>query len=99
MELPKSLILVLLNWDFELKASNKIGQQYKVELNGGDFLKADSIIMAVPHEKAYQIFPDYEFLKDFKNVPSTSIATVTLCFPKEAIEKDMDATEYLSFPK
>ena len=80
---------------FRVESIEKIGQQYKVELNGGEFLKADSIIMAVPHEKAYQILPDYEFLKDFKKVPSTSIATVALCFPKDAIEKDMDATEYL----
>jgi oxygen-dependent protoporphyrinogen oxidase len=80
---------------FRVESIDKIGQQYKVELNGGEVLRADSIIMAVPHEKAHQILPEYEFLKDFKHVPSTSIATVALSFSKEAIEKDMDATEYV----
>jgi len=68
---------------------------YEIELNGGEVLAADSIIMTVPHHTIYTIFPEYEFFQDFKDVPSTSIATIALGFPKEAVQKDIDGTGFL----
>jgi len=80
---------------FRVEKINKLNERYEIKLNGGEVLKADSIISAIPHRKIYNIFQEYEFLQSFKNVASTSIATVALSFPKEAVELDMDATGFL----
>ena len=48
-----------------------------------------------PHQTVHAILPEYEFLNDFEHVPSTSVATVTLGFPKEAVEKDIDGTGFV----
>lgn len=68
---------------------------YDITLNAGEVLYADSIVMAVPHQTVHAIFPEYEFLKDFKNVPSTSVATVALGFSKKAVKKDIDGTGFV----
>ena len=68
---------------------------YDITLNDGEVLYADSIVMAVPHQTVHAILPEYEFLKDFERVPSTSVATVALGFPKEAVEKDIDGTGFV----
>lgn len=80
---------------FRVEKIRKNDEGYKIELIGGDILMADSIIMAVPHQTVYQIFPEYEFFHGFKNVPSTSVATVALGFPKEAVKKDIDGTGFV----
>ena len=81
---------------FRVEKIRKInGAGYEIELNGGEMLNADSIVMAVSHQIVYNIFPEYEFFHDFKNVPSTSVATVALGFPKEAVKKDIDGTGFV----
>lgn len=74
---------------------NKKEIGYDIRLKDGEVLYADSIVMAVPHQTVHAILPEYEFLKDFEHVPSTSVATVTLGFPKEAVEKDIDGTGFV----
>lgn len=68
---------------------------YDITLNDGEVLHADSIVMAVPHQTVHAILPEYEFLKDFEQVPSTSVATVALGFPKEAVKKDIEGTGFV----
>ncbi|WP_394233213.1 protoporphyrinogen oxidase [Niallia oryzisoli] len=80
---------------FRVERVRKNRSSYEIELNGGEVLVADSIIMAVPHQTVYHIFPEYEFFQDFKDVPSTSVATIALGFPKEAVQKDIDGTGFL----
>lgn len=74
---------------------NKKEEGYDISLNDGEILRADSIVMAVPHQTVHAILPEYKFFQDFKDVPSTSVATVALGFPKEAIEKDIDGTGFV----
>lgn len=80
---------------FRVEKISKTEEGYHIALNGGTALFADSIIMAVPHRAVCQIFPDYEFFHSFKNVPATSVATVALGFPKEAVKKDIDGTGFV----
>ncbi|WP_428909377.1 protoporphyrinogen oxidase [Niallia sp. Krafla_26] len=80
---------------YRVEKIRKRNKRYEVVLNGGNIMMADSIIMAVPHQTLNSVLSDYSFLQSLKGVPATSIATVALGFPKDAIEKDMDATNVL----
>ncbi len=73
----------------------KLGNGYDIYLNNGETIKADSIIAATPHKVTQMMFSDYSFFDPFKAVPSTSVATVALAFPKEAIKKDIDGTGFV----
>ena len=80
---------------YRVEKISKEEKGYHIELNGGENLFADTIVMAVSHHAVTSIFPEYEFFHPFKNVPSTSVATVALGFPKEAVAKDIDGTGFV----
>jgi oxygen-dependent protoporphyrinogen oxidase len=80
---------------FRVEKITRINGGYDIELNGGEVMTVDSIVTAVSHQTIYNILPEYEFFQGFKNVPSTSVATVALGFPKEAVEKDIDGMGFL----
>ncbi|KAB2337144.1 protoporphyrinogen oxidase [Cytobacillus depressus] len=61
--------------------------KYVIELHGREAIAADSIIMTVPHHVTQSIFSQYQFFNLFKEMPSTSVATIALSFPIEAVEK------------
>ncbi|WP_026566078.1 protoporphyrinogen oxidase [Bacillus sp. UNC41MFS5] len=73
----------------------KDGNKYDVYLNNGETLVADSIIAATPHKITQSMFADYHFFDPFKAVPSTSVATVALAFPEEAVRNDIDGTGFV----
>ncbi|CAM3652074.1 protoporphyrinogen oxidase [Mesobacillus zeae] len=69
---------------------------YALKLSTGDTLEADSIVMTAPHEAALHMFPEHEHLfEGFKNMPSTSVATVSMAFPESAIKEDIDGTGFV----
>ncbi|AIE59270.1 protoporphyrinogen oxidase [Bacillus methanolicus MGA3] len=68
---------------------------YELKLNNGQLIFADSIVSAAPHQVLPSVFSQYEFFDILKEMPSTSVATVALAFPKEAIEKDIDGTGFV----
>jgi protoporphyrinogen/coproporphyrinogen III oxidase len=71
------------------KRSNK--SSYHLQLNNGEKIEADSVVVTIPHYFLTSLFPDQEiFFKPLSKVPSTSVATVTMAFPEEAIKKDID---------
>jgi protoporphyrinogen/coproporphyrinogen III oxidase len=73
----------------------KTNNQYELYLNNGETLIADSIVAATPHKITQSMFSDYRFFDPFKSVPSTSVATVALAFPEEAIKNDIDGTGFV----
>ena len=73
----------------------KINDQYEVYLNNGETLFADCLVAATPHKVTQSMFSQYSFFDPFKLVPSTSVATIALAFPKEAIKKDIDGTGFV----
>ncbi|KXG10079.1 protoporphyrinogen oxidase [Anoxybacillus rupiensis] len=68
---------------------------YSLYLSNGDVWKADSIVIATPHQTVPSMLSDYSFFAPFKAVPSTSVATVALAFPERAIEQDIDGTGFV----
>ena len=73
----------------------KIDDQYEIYLNNGETILADCVIAATPHKVTQAMFSEYRFFHPFKSVPSTSVATVALAFPKEAIKNDIDGTGFV----
>ncbi|WP_156431355.1 protoporphyrinogen oxidase [Bacillus sp. FJAT-29814] len=73
----------------------KMNGKYEVYLNNGEILEADGIIAATPHQITQSMFSKYGFFEPLKSVPSTSVATVALAFPKEAIKQDIDGTGFV----
>lgn len=73
----------------------KSNHQYEIFLNNGEVITADSVIAATPHKITQSMFSSFSFFDPFKNIPSTSVATVALAFPKEAIKKDIDGTGFV----
>lgn len=69
--------------------------QYELYLSNGNVLTADSIVMAVNHQFVRSMLSQYSFTECFKDVPSTSVATVSLSFPKEAVENHIDGTGFV----
>ena len=73
----------------------KTSQQYELYLNNGESILVDAIVAATPHKITQTMFSDYGFFDPFKEVPSTSVATVALAFPEEAVKKDIDGTGFV----
>lgn len=70
-------------------------EKYKLNLDNGEYIIADSLIVATEHQVVAKMFDHYDFLKPLGKIPSTSVATVALAFPKSAVKKDMDGTGFL----
>ncbi|MDN3015146.1 protoporphyrinogen oxidase [Paenibacillus sp. BSR1-1] len=73
----------------------KTDNQYEIYLNNGETIYADCIIAATPHQVTQMMFSQYSFFEPFKSVPSTSVATVALAFPEEAVKQDIDGTGFV----
>lgn len=80
---------------FRVESIHKNESGYELELNGGEVLQADSIVMTVPHHVTQSIFKQYRFFDPFKDMSSTSVATVALAYSEKAIEKDIDGTGFV----
>ncbi len=73
----------------------RMNSQYRIFLNNGEEMTADCVIAATPHQITQSMFSDYRFFDPLKTVPSTSVATVAMAFPKEAIKNDIDGTGFV----
>jgi len=79
----------------KVESIEKQNNHYEVKLNSGETITADSVVLATPHHVTQSIFNQYPFFDSFKNMPSTSVATVAMAFPEEAIKKDIDGTGFV----
>ncbi|WP_026692672.1 protoporphyrinogen oxidase [Peribacillus kribbensis] len=71
------------------------GGRYTISLNNGEVLSADSIIAAVPHPAVRHIFSEYPFFDELKEMPTTSVATVSMAFDASALKKDFGGTDFV----
>ncbi|MFY4774249.1 protoporphyrinogen oxidase [Metabacillus sp. RGM 3146] len=69
--------------------------KYTVELSNGKIITADAVIMAVPHGAAASLMKDEPALGYLKKMPATSVATVALAFPKDAVEMNKEGTGFV----
>lgn len=80
---------------YRVNKIEKVDNQYELFLNNGESLVADCVIAATPHKATQSMFSQYRFFDPFKVVPSTSVATIALAFPQEAIKKDINGTGFV----
>ncbi|WP_335870132.1 protoporphyrinogen oxidase [Bacillus sp. 2205SS5-2] len=73
----------------------KHNDHYDLYLNDGNKLEANSIIVATPHQVLPTMFASYPIFDPLKQMPSTSVATVAMAFPKEAIGQDINGTGFV----
>ncbi|WP_064092394.1 protoporphyrinogen oxidase [Rossellomorea aquimaris] len=78
---------------------NKIEQKgnggFNLTLASNQILEADSVIVTTPHHALQSMLSTYSFFDFLKEMPATSVATVAMGFSEEAINKDIDGTEFL----
>lgn len=67
----------------------KIGEEQGkaiLHLNNDSDLLVDEAVFALPHEKVQPLFEPFGLLEDLKEMPSTSVATVSMAFSREAVD-------------
>lgn len=79
----------------KLVTVDKQGEQYLLSFEDGRKDTVDYLIMTTPHQVVYDLFQEYAAVTYLKEIPSTSVATVVLAFPKEAVKKDIDGTGFV----
>lgn len=73
----------------------KRGNQTVLELNNGETVIADAVIVATGHMAASQLFASHGLLEGLKDIQTTSVATVALAFPRDAVIQDKEGTGFL----
>lgn len=78
-----------------LEAITRIGEKNLLELNNGQKIEADAVIMTTGHAVTSSVFAPHDILQDLGEIPTTSVATVALAFPEESIVQDREGTGFL----
>ncbi|MCJ7840408.1 protoporphyrinogen oxidase [Lederbergia sp. NSJ-179] len=59
---------------------------YELKLNYRESIRADGVILALPHPKMVELFPDKHNIREYTQMPSTTVATVVMGFKEEEIQ-------------
>ncbi|QHA90513.1 protoporphyrinogen oxidase [Bacillus sp. N1-1] len=87
--------------DVHIRKSVKVDQiqrnqdSYSLLTTSGEELMADSIIITTPHQQVFHMLREHEEVAPLQEMPSTTVATVAMAFPEEAIKKAMDGTGFV----
>lgn len=73
----------------------QVEKQYKIELQQGDSLYADAVLMTTPHEVLPKVFSSKNIFEPLADVPSNSVANVVLAFDESAIEQNIEGTGFV----
>ncbi len=71
------------------------GEGYELQLNNGELLEADSIILALPHFALADLFPDNPLIHGLKEMPATTVATVAMAFDAGDVDDRLDGTGFV----
>lgn len=69
--------------------------KFHLSLSNGEKIIADSVIVTTPHYAAQSLLPQCSLLQPLKDMPATSVATVAMAFPKEAVKQDINGTGFV----
>lgn len=78
-----------------IESISKQGNQTVLNLNTGETIMADSVILTTGHMAASQLFASHGLLQGLKEIHTTSVATVALAFPEENVVQDTEGTGFL----
>ncbi len=81
--------------NLSVESVTKQEKGYTIGLSDGEFMQAAAIIVTAPHQAIPRMFPDYSFFEPFEEMPSTSVATVSLAFDEHAVKQDINGTGFV----
>lgn len=76
-------------------AIQKTGEQTVLQLNDGQEIVADAVIMTTSHDVTSRLFAPHGLLQELGKIPTTSVATIALAFPAEAVVQEKEGTGFL----
>ncbi|MDP4551755.1 protoporphyrinogen oxidase [Alkalihalobacillus macyae] len=87
--------------DVEIKKNVKVDHltrekdSYILTTTNGDEMLADAVIVTTPHQQVHHMLRDQKEVAPLEEMPSTTVATVAMAFPEEAVKKAMDGTGFV----
>lgn len=79
----------------KVEAIEKSGAHYSLKLSSGEMMEADALIVTTPHQHTAGMLPDKENFQYMQEMPSTSVATVAMAFPEEAVPIEGNGTGFV----
>ncbi|TYR79078.1 protoporphyrinogen oxidase [Priestia megaterium] len=79
----------------KIEEIDQVNERYQLILSNGKEITADAVIITSPHFAAQSMLSQYELFEPLRNIPSTSVATVAMAFPKDAIKEDINGTGFV----
>lgn len=73
----------------------KLDHGYKLSTEKRGESTFDYVVLATPHQVSSKLLSSFEILDEFKSIPSTSVATVALAYPLEAINQKLEGTGFV----
>lgn len=73
----------------------KVDEEYEISFADGSKERFDYVVITTPHQITNKILHRYDAVKPLAEIPSTSVATVALAFPENAIKEDLDGTGFV----
>ncbi|MDG5786420.1 protoporphyrinogen oxidase [Evansella sp. AB-P1] len=81
--------------NYKVSEFKKEKNRYFLKFDNGQTDEVDYVLMTTPHEITYKLLGNHSFMNYLNEIPSTSVATVVLAFPKSAIQKDIDGSGFV----
>jgi oxygen-dependent protoporphyrinogen oxidase len=79
----------------EVNSIHKDEELYKIHTSGGKAVDADYVVFTTPHKISSSILEPFGLLQEFKQIPSTSVATVAMGYPFDTISATLDGTGFV----
>lgn len=73
----------------------KKSDSYELQLENGENLYFDSVVITSPHTSVRHFLRDYSFVTMLKDYPVTSVANVAMAFDEEQVKFDYDGTGFV----
>lgn len=91
--LEKSLELAVVYKSVRVESIIKVHGQIRLLLNNQNVIPVDGAVIATPHHVATKLFAHEGILKSLHEIPVNTVATVSMIFPKKAIQREIDGNE------
>ncbi len=79
----------------KVKSIDKKEGKYVIQTSSGKDELVDYVVIATSHQTTRTLLEPYDVLEEFKEIPSTSVATVAMGYPIEAITSNLDGTGFV----
>jgi protoporphyrinogen/coproporphyrinogen III oxidase len=77
------------------RIEQKTDEGYTIYFTNGHVLQADSVVITTPHHSLQSMFPEHPIMDFLKNMPATSVATVSMGFNQSAISENTNGNEFI----